>query len=256
MHKGILVASLSACLFVFAGCKTIQGWVAGDVIKQNESLTGQVSQLSAAREELESQLGKLGGVMAENEQLKAQLVDATSQSEEQKRIAETLKAAKAAQEKELQDLKRLFDTIKGIKIRPSPEGTYIVMDNAILFEWAKADLTDDARQTLDKTVAAFLKDHPDQQIRIDGHTDGSHGTGPKVWKDNYELAAMRAHAVMEYLVSKGVPSNRMYIAGFGPNKPAVEPPTLDARVPENRRVEILLIPKYKGAIDSILEEVR
>ena len=96
----------------------------------------------------------------------------------------------------------------------------------------------------------------DQQlIRVDGHSDGE-PIKHSQWKDNYHLSAMRAHAVMQYLASQGVPAQNMYIVGFGPNRPLVEPVEPEAPMPKNRRVEILLVPQAQRSIEQILEQFR
>jgi chemotaxis protein MotB len=147
--------------------------------------------------------------------------------------------------------------VSGMSIEERPEGNFIVIENSILFESGEIELSDPARQTLSNTVVGYLQDrlreHPEQQIRIDGHTDGE-PISASGWKSNYHLAAMRAHSVMAYLASQGIPTSNMYIVGFGPNSPRVEPPEPTAPVAENRRVEILVAPRRAEGIEERLQE--
>ena len=111
---------------------------------------------------------------------------------------------------------------------------------------------DKAKKSLD-SIAQYLKDQTTQQIRIDGHTDGV-PIKFSGWMDNYHLSAMRAHAVMKYLKARGISDERMYIAGFGANRPMVQPKKKTDPVGKNRRVEILLVAETGGNIEEILKK--
>ena len=58
MSNRIRVALLVVSLVGFAGCKTVQNWVARDIVKQNESLNAQIKRLSAEHDELKDELGQ------------------------------------------------------------------------------------------------------------------------------------------------------------------------------------------------------
>jgi outer membrane protein OmpA-like peptidoglycan-associated protein/tetratricopeptide (TPR) repeat protein len=63
--------------------------------------------------------------------------------------------------------------------------------------------------------AAFLLKHPEMKIELQGHTD-SQGDDAH----NLDLSKRRAKAVHKYLVSKGVPADRMTHQGYGETKPS------------------------------------
>ncbi|CAN8139652.1 Chemotaxis protein MotB [uncultured Thiomicrorhabdus sp.] len=77
-------------------------------------------------------------------------------------------------------------------------------------------------------------------VRIEGHTD-AHPMLPNArFKDNVELSSYRAYAVMEFLrLYSLLPREYFTIAGYGSFHPLVE----DKFSPENRRVEVYLLPK-------------
>lgn len=77
------------------------------------------------------------------------------------------------------------------------------------YDLDKNDIRPDAALALDK-LAALMKEFPDLEIRIESHTD-SRGS------DDYNmlLSKRRAKAAFDYLVSKGVDSNRMIYQGYG-----------------------------------------
>jgi OmpA-OmpF porin, OOP family len=81
-------------------------------------------------------------------------------------------------------------------------------------------------------VANILKEYPDYNLRIGGHTDA--------WeKDPATLSQSRVDAVKSYLLSKGVAESRVTMAGYGKTRPMGSNTTATARA-QNRRVELEL----------------
>ncbi len=70
-------------------------------------------------------------------------------------------------------------------------------------------------------------------FEINGHTDASGRLGY-----NMGLSMMRAGAVMEALMQRGVPAQRMRPQGFGPLQPI---DTYNVRSAVNRRVEVVAV---------------
>lgn len=110
----------------------------------------------------------------------------------------------------------------------------LVLSDDIFFQPGRAELRDDKKAILDKVVAKLRSpEFAHAQIEIGGHTDSDPIQRSK-WADNYELSCARARNVLIYFAKKGIPEDRMYIAGYGPNKPRGE------KKADNRRVEIVL----------------
>src|SRR6202043_274133 len=74
--------------------------------------------------------------------------------------------------------------------------------------------------------------------RVDGHTDVRPINSP-VFKSNWELSSARAISVVQYLVSLGVPAQRLVAAGFAEFQPLDTGATEDA-YKRNRRIELKL----------------
>lgn len=95
------------------------------------------------------------------------------------------------------------------------------------FAFDSAVLDDAARATL-RRQADWIKQFPEVQFRVFGHTDlvGSEGY-------NKGLGLRRARAAVNYLVSQGISRSRLEaVVSFGETQPLV---AVDAREPRNRR---------------------
>ena len=84
-------------------------------------------------------------------------------------------------------------------------------------------------------------------VRVVGHTDSqplSSGTRQR-FGSNVGLSVMRAIAVRAELRGQGVDASRMQAAGWGEHRPAVAN-TSSGNTPQNRRVEIYLVPSSRN----------
>ncbi len=79
-------------------------------------------------------------------------------------------------------------------------------------------------------------------LRVDGHTDNVPLSGTGKFADNWELSSARATSVVKFLISKGVPADRLAAAGFGEFQPIAEGDSPEARA-ANRRIELKLTEK-------------
>jgi peptidoglycan-associated lipoprotein len=98
----------------------------------------------------------------------------------------------------------------------------------IRFNYDEATLTDEARATLDRHVA-WLGAHGDVHVRVEGHCD-QRGTV----EYNLALGERRAQAAREYLVSKGIPADRLTSVSYGKERP-LDTGTDEAAYARNRR---------------------
>jgi len=81
------------------------------------------------------------------------------------------------------------------------------------FDYDSAELRADTRQALQRT-ADFLKNYPQARVTIEGHCDERGST-----EYNLALGDRRANAVKQYLVSLGVPPERLTSTSWGKEKP-------------------------------------
>jgi flagellar motor protein MotB len=120
-----------------------------------------------------------------------------------------------------------------------PGGAMIAIPGEVLFKSGKADLRPEARQVLDQVVRVVNSEYPTQDVLIYGHTDNQ-PIKKSGWKDNYELSAQRALAVVRHLQSRGVSAARLVAAGCGEHRPAAPNTSQQSRA-KNRRVEIYVL---------------
>ncbi len=123
--------------------------------------------------------------------------------------------------------------------KPIPGGAMIAIAGHVLFEQGKASLRKDARKSLDGIVSALQGEYSDKSVLVFGHTDDQ-PIKKSGWKDNYELSAERALAVVRYLRDHGVPPRRLAACGWGEHRPQV-PNSSAANRKANRRVEIFAL---------------
>jgi chemotaxis protein MotB len=124
-------------------------------------------------------------------------------------------------------------------------GDRFVFQSEVFFDSGAAVLRPEGRAELDK-LAGALQDL-DKQIpseinwvlRVDGHTDVRPLSGTTAFKTNWDLSAARAIAVVQYLISKGVPPQRLVAAGFGEFQP-IDPGNTEEAYSRNRRIELKL----------------
>lgn len=108
-----------------------------------------------------------------------------------------------------------------------------VLQGDVTFAFNKVDLTPQAMATLGEIARNALADLTTfNDILVEGHTDS-------IGSDRYNqrLSEKRATAVKNYLISKGIPANKLFSIGKGEKEPVADNKTKIGRA-QNRRVEI------------------
>lgn len=103
----------------------------------------------------------------------------------------------------------------------------------IAFRKSSAEIHSASHVTLDR-VTEFANDCPHTAIAITGHTDA---TGDEAW--NRQLSLIRAQAVADHLIDRGVKPERLTVAGRGSLEPVADNSTVRGRE-LNRRIEFAL----------------
>jgi outer membrane protein OmpA-like peptidoglycan-associated protein len=126
-----------------------------------------------------------------------------------------------------------FKDDTGIAIEQRDEGIQLTLKD-ILFQSDSTQLTNKAQKQLQK-IARILKQYPQRELRILGHTDN---TGDPEY--NLKLSQKRARRVLHNLKKHGLKQSRMSYKGYGEKRPLADNKTPKGRA-QNRRVEILIV---------------
>lgn len=116
---------------------------------------------------------------------------------------------------------------------PKPAEQKVKLAADTLFDFDKATLRPEGKAKLDEIVSQLGKYNVEVILAV-GHTD-------RIGSDAYnqKLSERRADAVKKYLISKGVPANRVYTEGKGEKMPVTGGKCKNMG-PENRRNKKLI----------------
>ena len=123
-------------------------------------------------------------------------------------------------------------------------GDRFVFQAEVLFPSGSDIINPQGLATLDSLAAALkeldgkIPKEVSWVLRVDGHTDRRPINSP-TFPSNWELSSARAIAVVKFLISRGIPANRLVAAGFGENQP-IEPGVTEDAFAKNRRIELKL----------------
>ena len=105
--------------------------------------------------------------------------------------------------------------------------------NDIVFATNSFELDRAARVTIE-AFADFLKNNPQVNVEIQGHTDN---VGRD--QDNLVLSKQRAKVVYDFLRDRGIKASRLSHNGYGPNKPVADNDTEEGRAKNRRTVFVI-----------------
>jgi outer membrane protein OmpA-like peptidoglycan-associated protein len=144
-------------------------------------------------------------------------------TEQQRRQEADKRAAKAA-----------ADLAAFASVKQDPRGMVITLSGSVLFVTNKSDLLPSAQVKLNQVAEALTSQDSESRMVVDGYTD-SQGTAAY----NQDLSQRRAQSVRDYLVTRGIASDRITAQGFGLTSPVADNATPEGRA-NNRRVEIVV----------------
>jgi chemotaxis protein MotB len=224
----------------------------------------QVSSLETTLDERETALGVAKGrialLISQLNQLNSQLTTVeslldTSESQIQEQqttiatLGRRLEQALIDQVEELSQYRsEFFGRLRQI-LGDRPEirvvGDRFVFQSELLFASGAARLDpaglDQMRALADslQEVAARIPPEIDWILRVDGHTDRVPVGASSAFESNWELSTRRAISVVEFLISQGIPPERLAATGFGEYHP-LDPRDDEIAYRRNRRIEFKL----------------
>ena len=114
-------------------------------------------------------------------------------------------------------------------------GASITLQN-VFFQSGKYALYESSLVELDRVVD-LLTSNPAMRIELAGHTDNVGSS-----EANQLLSEQRAKAVYDYLVSRGIPADRLEYKGYGETRPIADNDTQEGRA-QNRRTVFTILSK-------------
>ena len=221
--------------------------------KQAEkSLTSEQQTSAAARAQVEALTQSIAALREQLAQIAAALdVSEAKVKNQEAQIADLGQRLNLALANKVQELARYRSEFFGklreiIGDRPDIRivGDRFVFQSEVLFQPGKADLNDAAKQQLDPVIAALKDIAPkipkdlNWVLRVDGHTDHRPINNAQ-FPSNWELSTERAISVVRYMISQGLPADRLAAAGFADTQP-IDPADTPAAYRHNRRIELRL----------------
>lgn len=137
-------------------------------------------------------------------------------------------------------LRELLKNRKDIRV----VGDRFVFESEVLFPSGSATLTPEGMAAMDQIAEAIIelqKEIPPDinwTLQINGHTDARPISNSQ-FPSNWELSTARAASVVKYLVSRGVPPDRLVAAGYAQFDP-VDSGNTEEAYQKNRRIELKL----------------
>ncbi|WP_299254691.1 OmpA family protein [uncultured Cytophaga sp.] len=120
-----------------------------------------------------------------------------------------------------------------VYLTPIKAGSRVTLNN-IFFATNSYELEEKSLVELNKLIN-FININPKQPIELSGYTDNIGST-----ESNMKLSMMRAKAVYDYLISKGVKSTFISYKGYGATNPVADNTSEEGRQ-KNRRLEIKVL---------------
>ncbi|MFQ3575150.1 MAG: OmpA family protein [Cytophagales bacterium] len=222
----------------------------GDEAEKHEKLKKDYKELLSASA---AEAGKLNSHITKKEQelmaLESKVNKLSDELKKREERVQELEEVLANKEKAVNDLRNkvsnallAFKDKGDLSISVKNGKVYVSMADKLLFKSGSTKIDEKGIDAL-KKLANVLKEQPDINVMVEGHTDDvpvSKGTPNMI--DNWDLSVLRATSIMRILIDEGVSPIKITPAGKGEFSPVMQGKTAEARQ-KNRRTEIILTPK-------------
>jgi len=214
-------------------------------IAQNKALEDQIDYLKKTNTNLLDRMADLSIVSKSGaESIKKSLETLNEQSKYIKDLNSSLQRKDSLNLSLVMTLKRSLADINDddVTIEVKKGVVYVSISDKMLFQSGSALINPRSEVVLEK-VSRVVNDHKELDILVEGHTDNL-PISTNCFNDNWDLSAKRATSVVRLLqVRFGVSPDRMTAGGRGEYVPKVSNSS-DAGRRENRRTEIIILPKF------------
>jgi outer membrane protein OmpA-like peptidoglycan-associated protein len=143
---------------------------------------------------------------------------------------------------------QLESTLPAADVERVGEGIAVTFESGVLFPFDSDQVLPAGRENL-RQLANSLRDYPETEVLIVGHTD-SQGADDY----NLRLSNRRAESARQFLVAQGINGARIRTEGRGESEPVADN-TSDSGRAQNRRVEVAIFASEQYR-EQILRENR
>ena len=142
-----------------------------------------------------------------------------------------------------------------IEIKVEKGVVFVNISDKLLFSSGSYAITQRAKEVLGK-VATVVKNKPDFEFMVEGHTDNVPFKANSSIRDNWDLSVLRATAVVRVLQNDfGVAPSRMTAAGRSEYVPVTSNSSKEGKA-QNRRTRIVVLPKLDQFYNMIEEGMK
>ena len=146
------------------------------------------------------------------------------------------------------------EEMKEVDVQVLKGVVYISLADNMLYKSGSYEINDRAEQTLSK-IAKIIMDYKDYDVLIEGNTDNvpvnTLAPSMKNIRNNWDLSALRASSVVQYLIDHfGVAPKRLTAGGRGEFNPIASNGTRLGKQ-RNPRTQIIITPKLDQFMDLI-----
>lgn len=146
------------------------------------------------------------------------------------------------------------EEMKEVDVQVLKGVVYISLADNMLYKSGSYEINDRAQETLSK-IAKIIMDYKDYDVLIEGNTDNvpinTEAATMKNIRNNWDLSALRASSVVQYLINHfGVEPKRLTAGGRGEFNPVASNDT-EVGKQRNRRTQIIITPKLDQFMDLI-----
>ena len=216
----------------------------GDLQKENDNLKEQVAFLKENNTQALKQLQDLSVISASQaESIKKSLDNIGSKDVYIQGLQSAISRRDSLNMVLVMNLKGAIGNLddEDINIKVDKGVVYIDISDKLLFRSGRYEVTPQAKTVLGK-VAQVLKNQPDIEFMVEGHTDNvPYKSG--VLLDNWDLSVKRATSVVRILQNEyQLDPSKMAAAGRSEYKPLTDNATAEGKA-TNRRTRIVILPQ-------------
>lgn len=216
---------------------------------EKEGLGQDLARCRATHEEalarIDSLIGRLRALDQDVGRLEEERARLAMSLEVEKSRARELERQRQLAQARIDTFRRLLDRFRSmiesgqVEVKVVRGRMVVKMPSSILFDSGRTDIKPEGQEVLAR-ITQVLAEIPNRTFQVEGHTDDQPIRTAR-FPSNWELSTARATEVVRFMISQGMPPERISAAGYSEFQPVAPNDTPEGRA-LNRRIEIALMP--------------